>query len=83
MTLGVVATEMVIVERDEASDPVLRVGGMRNVAGSLEDLHSRRRYQLREFGDHSRKQSGLSVPCVSSSGTLVVANAAVSTDSAV
>lgn len=31
---------MVIVERDEASGPVLRVGGMGNVAGSLEDLHS-------------------------------------------
>ena len=34
------------------------MSGVGDVASSLNDLHSRRRYQRRDFGDHGGKQPG-------------------------
>ena len=54
-----------------------------DVAGSFQHVHVRCRHELGEFSDDGGEQLGLSVPCVRIRGTVVIASAAVSIDSAV
>ena len=53
------ATEPVLlVERCDASDPLVGVGGVGDVAGSVQHFHVRCRHELGEFSDDGGEQLG-------------------------